>query len=234
MASNGSAGRLQLFSARSQALVGSVQIASCVKVQSGLRRAQLPVLTHFAFAAGPGNITVLVTADVQQGEELDAACALKFWEAAAQDGSKDSTRDKNGDKVQQFDLVSQVNAPHGAQLLSSLAVQGHADSVLVCSASADGTLKLWRRSADNSRVAASSTSTRTGWRCAYSLRYRDCAIGSLCLSADLSLLVASYGNLLTFWDPHRAVHALSLVGKTQQSITCVRIVEPRRESSRGG
>ncbi|RYG65643.1 hypothetical protein EON64_11480 [archaeon] len=64
--------------------------------------------------------------------------------------------------------------------------------------------RLFRRSiVVPSRDSAVPSMEKVTWRCVYALQYREVDVGALALSADLSLLTASYGSYVTLWDTKR-------------------------------
>lgn len=62
-----------------------------------------------------------------------------------------------------------------------------------------------------SRDNAVPSSEKIAWRCVYALQYREVSVSALSLSADLSLLAASYGSYVTLWDTKRYGSLLRMI-----------------------
>lgn len=145
--------------------------------------------------------------DEQRGEDLDTAYSLKFWACAVDE--------------QDFVLRCQVNAPHAESNLTALTLRCTDPSAVAVTGAEDGSVKLWRRTANS-------------WRCAYGLQFREAPVHALDLSADLSMLCVSSRDLLTFWDPHSATKVASLTASSQLPQLWTKILEPRKRATAGG
>lgn len=97
------------------------------------------------------------------------------------------------------------------------------------SASVDGTVKVWRSCSNN------NDDNKDDWRCAYSFKYRDSPVGSVCFSRDGSVLAVAHQHLLSLWDPVEVRVRATVVGEGGANhVNFLRIVEPDIADCDGG
>mmetsp|Transcript_12466 Transcript_12466/g.27976 ORF Transcript_12466/g.27976 Transcript_12466/m.27976 type:complete len:1114 (-) Transcript_12466:631-3972(-) len=244
---NGYPGQLQAFDRQALSLGNVYQVADYTRVSKREASAKMfvPSVTHSQFVSHPlGHF--LGTVEVRRGSDIEASCALKFWEW--------------NDALAKYSLNAQMDDPHGMFRVTSLSFacsslaaakrSAGSDSVVCATSSVDGTVKVWRGTAsliagkglDSGAGAGAGAKKIPGsvrnslrWSCAYSFKYRDCPARAVSFSADGSLLALSHRNVVSLWDPSTVqVKASFLVPAGGKKILFSAFIEPRAEAHMGG
>jgi NET1-associated nuclear protein 1 (U3 small nucleolar RNA-associated protein 17) len=153
-----------------------------------------PVITHFAYDDSPRGLIqpLLVTVDKRRGEGLDEEYSLKFW---------------SWDKSGEYSLEAQMDNPHAAHAITSLAYYKENPLMLqqssrrrFATAAADGSVKIWQRSIN---LHPGNSDVKCTWICAYSFNHRETKVSAMAFSYDGSVLAIAQDQLVYLWDPLR-------------------------------
>ena len=194
---NGHPGQLQVFHASTLCFDHAIEVVPYSRVSRPERHSVIyaPTVSLFSFAsvARPGGDPTaldhyLGTVDMQRGEELGVQDSLKVWQLCAATG--------------RYAAVAQMDRPHGAVRVASLAMQSSAVGCLT--AAYDGSIKLWAAtlsSVANTAAATPSSGAQQQWVNLYAFKYRDCPANCLAFSPDASLLALAHENTVSLWEP---------------------------------